>query len=309
MRPTFSPGWAGLLTGVVLALVAPTALAGPKPEWESHAVLKDQRGFAWVLAFAPDGKTLAATCGGYDFQAKQKIPYSLRLWDVASQKLSSTLVADGAQILGMAFTSDGKQLVTADFDGQLRRLDAASRNEVESVSIGERSASVWFSPDRKLVLTPVGKNTKPGARVPPVEYELREIDTGRKIEAAKPFPSDQILALAPDAKSVVVNVHLPPDPRVKLPPGVSVAAGRAEAHLWDARSGKQSPALTKVNVSKPIIGNRLMASPPGARTPRSAAASRGLDVELWKTADRVGRLLQKIVRRHVKGLASAQQNP
>jgi WD40 repeat protein len=253
VRPTFSSGWAGLLAGVVLNLAAPAAFAAPKSEWESQAVLKDQKGWSWVLAFSPDGKTLATTCGGYDFQAKKKFPYSLRLWDVESQKLSGTLVEDGPQIMGMAFTSDGKQLVTVDFDGRFRRLDVASGKEVESVSIGERSASVWFSPDRKLVLVPAGKNTKPGERPPPVEYQLREVDTGKKVEPAKPFPGDPILALAPDAKSVVINVHLPPKPGVKLPPGVSVPAGRDEAHLWDAASGEKSAALTELSVGSALF--------------------------------------------------------
>jgi WD40 repeat protein len=124
---------------------------------------------------------------------------------------------------------------------------------VESVRIGERSFKVWFSPDRKLVLVPVGKKTKPGVPVPSAEYQLREIETGKKIDPVKPFPRDPILALAPDARSVVLNVHLPPDPRVKLPLGVSVAAGRDEAHLWDATTGKKSAALTKKQVSSALF--------------------------------------------------------
>jgi WD40 repeat protein len=45
-------------------------------------------------------------------------------------------------------------------------------------------------------------------------------------------------------------VALPPDPKVKLPPGVSVAGGRLESHLWDAATGKESEPLTKQSVSQ-----------------------------------------------------------
>lgn len=36
-----------------------------------------------------------------------------------------------------------------------------------------------------------------------------------------------------------------PDPRVKLPPGVSLIGGPMVGHLWDARTGRMSEALLK----------------------------------------------------------------
>jgi WD40 repeat protein len=273
MRPASSLGPVGVLASVFLAPASADALAEPKSEWSSLAVLKDQQGAVWVLAFAPDGKTLAAASGGIDFPTKKKIPYSLRLWDTESQKPSRTLVEDGAQILGMAFTSDGKQLVTAGFDGQLRRLDVARGKEVERVRFAEHSPAVWFSPDRKLVLLPVVNEVKPGQHVPPIEYQVREIDTGKQIEPAKPFPRAQVLALAPEAKSVIINVHLPPDPRVKLPPMVSGLAGRDVAQLWDATTGEKSPALTKGRIGSAFYspdGRLVLLGSHDAATSRTA---------------------------------------
>jgi WD40 repeat protein len=261
-RPTWSSGWKGAVASVLVATFAPAALAEPKDEWVSHAVLKDQKGYGWVLAFSPDGKTLAATCGGYDLQPKKKVPVSLRLWDVETQKVTRTLYKDGSDIIAMAFTPDGKQIVAACFDGHFRRLDVDSGKEVDSITLGDRLSTVWFSPDRKLVLLPTTKEKKAGQPPPPTEYQLLEVETGKKVEPAKPIPTTApILALAPEAKTLAVNVSLPPDPRVKLPPGVSFPGGRQEAHLWDAATGKNSEPLTKQLVSQALFspdGNLLL---------------------------------------------------
>jgi WD40 repeat protein len=93
----------GALAGALL--LAPGARAEASDEWAAAAVLTDQKGTGWFLAFSPDGKMLAATSGGSDQQARRRLPNSVRLWDVEKHKLIRTLVADGSAIMGMAFTS------------------------------------------------------------------------------------------------------------------------------------------------------------------------------------------------------------
>jgi WD40 repeat protein len=211
-------------------------------------------GLERVLAFSPDGKTLAATCGGTDLQAKKKIAVSLRLWDVETQKVTGTLFKDGSDINGMAFTSDGKQIVAACFDGHFRRFDVESGKAVDSTAMGDHIVSVWFSPDRKLVLLPVANDTKPGQPPPPHQFQLLEVDTDKKVDPAKPFPTTApVLALAPKGTRLAINVTLPPDPKVKLPSGVSVAGGRLESHLWDAATGEKSEPLTSQSVSQALF--------------------------------------------------------
>jgi WD40 repeat protein len=238
--------------------LAPVARADSRDEWAAPSVLEDQKGTGWFLAFSPDGKLLAATSGGFDQQTKKKLPNSVRLWDVEKRKLIRTLVADGPIIMGMAFTSDGKQLVTAGYDGTFRRVDVASGKEVDRVKLGERLASARFSPDRKLVLLVIPR-PKQGQLFIPNEYHLREVDTGKTVKPDKPFPTDAVLALGPDAKALVVTVLQPPDPRVKLPPGVPPIAGPMEGHLWDAKTGQMSETLMKGTMTDAVF------SPDGKR--------------------------------------------
>jgi WD40 repeat protein len=274
-----SPRTLGVLAGVLV--LAPMAWADAKDEWTAPAVLEDQKGTGWFLAFSPDGKMLAATSGGYDQQARKKLPNSVRLWDVETRKLIRTLVADGPIIQGLAFTSDGKQLVTAGYDGTFRRVDVASGKEVDMVKIGERMNTVRFSPDRKLVLL-VNPKAKQGQLLIQNEYQLREVDTGKTVTPEKPFPTEPVLAVGPDAQSLVITVMQPPDPRVKLPPGVSPIGGPMEGHLWDAKTGEKSEALLQGTMTDAVFSpdGKLVLLNPLALTSSAKA------IQFWNVADK-----------------------
>jgi len=277
-----SVGTIGVLAGGLV--LAPMARAGAKTEWNAPSVIKDQKGRGWFLAFSPDGKTLAATSGGYDQQARKKLPNSVRLWDVEKRKLIRILVPDGPIIMGLAFTSDGKQLVTAGYDGVFRRLDVASGKELDKVKIGERMDKVSFSPDRKLVLLNNPKAVKGQLRIQN-EYQLREVDTGKPVKSNKPFPTEPVLAVGPDAKSLVVTVMQAPDPKVKLPPGVSPIGGPMVGHLWDAKTGQTSEALIKGNLTNAVF------SPDGKLVLLTALGALGSTegfgaIQFWNVADK-----------------------
>jgi WD40 repeat protein len=239
------------LSALAVALTL-TPVARAADEWTAPSVLEDQKGGGWFLAFSPDGKLLAATSGGYDQRTRKKLPNSVRLWDVEKRKLIRTLVADGPIIQGMAFTSDGKQLVSAGYDGTFRRVDVDSSKEMGRVKLGERLASARFSPDRKLVLLVIPR-PRPGQLIIQNEYQLREVDTDKTIKPDKPFPTELALALGPDGKSVVVTVMVPPDPRVKLPPGVSPIGGPMEGRLWDAKTGLLSETMLKGTMTDAVF--------------------------------------------------------
>ena len=274
------PGAIGVLAGsLVLASLAP---AQAQDEWRASAVLKDQKGSGWFLAFAPDGKSLAAASGGFDQHTKRKLPNSVRLWDVGKRKLIRTLVADGPMVVGLAFTSDGKQLVRACYDGSFRRLDATTGKEVNRLKFGQHVGSVSFSPDRKLVLLVNPKAVRGQLRLQN-EYQLREVDTGKLVKPTRPFPTEPVLAVGPDARSLVITVIEAPDPRVKLPAGVVPLLPPTKGRLWDAKTGQMSAPLLQGMLTTAVF------SPDG-----KLALLTGLDlggggfgaIQFWNVADK-----------------------
>src|SRR5262249_38742619 len=98
---------------------------------------------------------------------------------------------------------------------------------------------------RLVLVLLVIPRSKQGQLVIQNEYRLREVDTGKAVKPEKPFPTAPVLALGPEGKSLVVTVMQPPDPRVKLPAGVSPIGGPMEGCLWDAKTGQMSKALRK----------------------------------------------------------------
>lgn len=98
------------------------------------AVLKDSPCGVFSVAFSPDGKTLAGSvwvCFDKEMKADWSKPGTVLLWDVATQKVRTTLKVDIGAVKQLAFSPDGKTLATA-----ARKLDAKKDQFV--------SGEVWF---------------------------------------------------------------------------------------------------------------------------------------------------------------------
>jgi WD40 repeat protein len=87
-------------------------------DWKPRETVATGRWTASCLAFSPDGRTLAV--GTYDQKAA-----NLFLIDVRGGKLVSSRTV-GGQLTAVAYSPDGKHLVTGDGDGRLRVWDAAA---------------------------------------------------------------------------------------------------------------------------------------------------------------------------------------
>jgi WD40 repeat protein len=170
--------WAG--TGLALLLLS-AAVRGDEPD----------RPGVRAVAFAPDGKLLAATMGEPDqkgtvtlwelstrkalwtHEEKTGIPavafapdgqtlaiavydHNAKLLDVATGKEKATL-PHPKEVRAVAFSPDGKRLATACWDRVVRVWDLASGNEkVTCKGHTDRIFSVTFSPDGKLLMSAGG---------------------------------------------------------------------------------------------------------------------------------------------------------
>jgi WD40 repeat protein/serine/threonine protein kinase len=102
---------------------------------------------AWCLAFAPDGRTLAA---GYDHEDDSK-PQTLLLWDLKAKK-AIALAGHDATVMALAVSPDGKSLATASYDRTVCLWDLATgkcRMTLEGHTGPVRALA--FSPDGRSI--------------------------------------------------------------------------------------------------------------------------------------------------------------
>jgi WD40 repeat protein/serine/threonine protein kinase len=95
----------------------------------------------WHLAFAPDGRTVAAGCSS-----------QVLLLDVAGGAAATLLCGHAQPINGLAFSPDGRRLVSSSSDHTVRIWDAATGRENNCLSQhGKPVGPVVFSPDGKTL--------------------------------------------------------------------------------------------------------------------------------------------------------------
>jgi len=236
----------------------------------------DDNGGANAAAFSPDGAILAVGYGDG----------TMRLWDVAThQQIGAPLVADsspigltfGNGVAGVAFSSDGQVLATADGDGTVRLWDVATRQQIGAPLIADRdhsanpvldaAAGVAFSPDGKILATlgedmtirlwdvathrPIGApmTAGPGAvsgSFPPI-FEMAFSPDGTVLATAG---SDGTLLLWNVATHRLIGAPLSAvsDPSTNFVTGVAFSPGGSSlatagwdgtVRLWDVATGKQ----------------------------------------------------------------------
>jgi dipeptidyl aminopeptidase/acylaminoacyl peptidase len=177
------------------------------------------------LCFSPDGKTLAS--GSDD--------HSIKLWDVATGRNTSTLKEEDPYLWGTAaFSPDGKMLATG---GEL--------NKVKLWDVGTLKGKLLLDermqcPETVVVFSPDGKTLASGG-VCRGEMQLFDVASG-KVKATlvtwEGFNPEGVLAMAftPDGKSLI-------------------SAGRPdEINLWDVDSGKNTETR---NAAKEFGGTGL----------------------------------------------------
>jgi WD40 repeat protein/tRNA A-37 threonylcarbamoyl transferase component Bud32 len=169
-NPLSLPGHGALITGIALTGDG-RRLASSSPD--EHLVivwdLADGRPLsrlactAWQVAFSPDGTRLV-TAGGDPLDTSR--PGDLAVWDVETGRLLLSLAGHTRFVVGVAFSADGKYLVSGSADfrkhqrGEVKVWDTATWKELNSASLGDLIlGGLAVSPDGSSVALAVSDQT------------------------------------------------------------------------------------------------------------------------------------------------------
>jgi WD40 repeat protein len=228
-----------------------------------------------TVAFSPDGKTLAVGCGRSEGPADRVDAEwaGVHLFDLATGTRSAVLTGHPGVVNLVAFTPDGKTLVSGDFRRTVKIWDLASRQARVSYRAGDQMA---LSPDGNTLAGVANEPGGPANR----DVQLWDVATGRLIARVGSVPSP---------------VH-----RLRFAPGgqhLAVACADGTVRFFDVRNIHDLPG------HRPYEAWAVAFAPNG-----KTLASAGDDdtIRLWSVPDYK---LQGVLRGHIGLVTSVAFSP
>ncbi|HMC65359.1 MAG TPA: hypothetical protein VKI65_10515 [Gemmataceae bacterium] len=218
-----------------------------------------------LVAFAPDGKTLASASNPFPGRGRGAAERAgvIRLWDISSKKELRTFQSGAGPVRSLQFSPSGTLLAWAGDDPLLVLEDVAKGKELGRFKLPHGSYGAGaLSPDGKVValgrceLVP----SPTGGTDVDCSVEFQDLASGRLLRRFKVNPN-RIFALSfsPDGETL------------------ASAGGDNRIRLWEAATGR--PALP---LQGHVSGITALAFGPEGR--ELVAADRGGSVRVWEPA-------------------------
>lgn len=204
---------------------------GAQQDWASIKRVKKAIGASssvWeALAFSPDSAVLAAA-----EKDRERGAFSVKLWDVTTGKERLSLPGHKEGVNGLAFTPDGRTLVTAGRDGTIKLWNLEKGKETATLE-------AFQSPVLSLALSPDGKQLAVGG-AEGKEGVILLFDlparkrTHRFVNEKKPMGPVSCLCFSPDGKYLA-------------------SGGRPELQLWDVSKDYKLKAMLVGHDFKSVV--------------------------------------------------------
>ncbi len=240
----------GVRTGEVKRVLDADAEFRAGDLWWFHAV-----------RFSPDGKTLAASAGGFERVGKgARVAGAVRLFDVTTRKLKHTLEHDN-QVWELAFSPDGKTVAGCSTGKTVPLWDVESGTLTRTLEVADTQVfALALSPDGKVVAS--GGSTYQGGDE--AEIKLWDAATGKLLRVMAGKEHARSLSFSADGKLLAagatsgVKVWEVKTGKLRhalgsgfarravfAPDGKTLAAGteEGEVNVWDAGTGELRQTL------------------------------------------------------------------
>jgi WD40 repeat protein len=115
------------------------------------ALIKTGHNAVWTVVYSPD-MTLIATGGRGAFWTGEPIECSIQIWDAKTGKLVATLKGHTEQVRCLAWTKDGKTLISGSFDRSIRTWNTTKWGQIAIMD--EHTAGVFalaISPNDRIL--------------------------------------------------------------------------------------------------------------------------------------------------------------
>jgi WD40 repeat protein len=150
-----------------------------------------------TLAFSPDGNWLVSGEGsamGAFLNPRQPVGGRVLVWDTNTGQDISSLKHDD-EILSLAFSPNGKWIVSGSYDGTAKVWEAKTGAELNLMRFGQPVTKVLFNKESQLIISGSNDGTT----------KVWEATTGREISRMVLGEQVKALALTPDESQVAVG--------------------------------------------------------------------------------------------------------